>query len=233
MRQAAYCERHVKRLRRAVGLLVAGLWLSAMQASVAQNQTASASRFESAMMLPYGGATLERYFERLRQDFLQLDADSDGKISRDDVDLHTVMEEAMLRAFAAMSVMQFDVNGDGAVTEDEIRQGSRYWFRSALKSRQQDLENEVRSIMLLDTDKDGKVSFVEAGQYRSTETRRNLGLPETSSRARQALTLASGPGVGISLQDFMAAGEALFRKIDSDHDGKASLEELAAYGQAR
>ena len=233
MWQFAERKRSSKRSMATLGLVAVGILLVATPAGVAQTSPPSPSEPIRIPLLPYGGATLDRYFERLRQEFSQLDADADGKITQSDVDLHTLMEEVMLRAFATQFVMRFDLDGDGAVTEDEIRRASRYYYRAAARGSQHHVEDDVRSVMALDTDKDGKVSVGEAGKYRYPEMQRNLGLPGDSLRARLALTLESNSGNGITLQDFTTAGEALFRKIDADHDGKTSQEELAAYRRAQ
>ena len=79
----------------------------------------------SQLPLPHGGATLERYFARLRIEYAQLDADQDGKLTQRDVDTHALMEAAWLRVYALHSVMRFDLDGDGAVTEDEVRRAMR------------------------------------------------------------------------------------------------------------
>jgi Ca2+-binding EF-hand superfamily protein len=230
--QSTGLERYSRRVRAASTLFAVGIFLAAMLASNAQTSPPSPSE-ATPLVLPYDGATLDRYFERLRQDFSDLDANADGKITQVDVDLHVLMEEVVLHTYAAMGVMRFDLDGDGMVTEDEIRRASRYYFRSAVKGPQQHAEEEVREVMALDADKDGKVSFVEAGKYRYPEMLQTLGLPGVSSRARRALTLESGSGSGVTLEGFTAAGEVLFRKIDSDHNGKISGDELAAYRRAQ
>jgi len=41
--------------------------------------------------------------------------------------------------------------------------------------------------------------------------------------------VATQPPYELTVVDYQAAGEALFRKIDSDNDGKASQQELTDY----
>jgi Ca2+-binding EF-hand superfamily protein len=179
----------------------------------------------SQLLLPYGGSTLERYFVRLRIDFVQLDADLDGKITQRDVDLHALIEAVALRSSALLSVMRYDLDGDGAVTEDEIRRIMRYELRSSANKPAKKVDDTVRSVMALDTDRDGKVSAAEAGKFKLPETQGNLG--EAPERTRRALTLSTKGE--ITLQDYGTAGEALFRKIDTDRDGKISPQELDDY----
>jgi Ca2+-binding EF-hand superfamily protein len=216
--------------RVAAGLLVAALNPSgpalAQEASPPVLPTPA-----SQLLLPFGGSTLERYFARLRIDFGQLDADLDGKITQRDVELHALMEVVMLRTFALQFVMGYDLDGDGAVTEDEIRRAVRYYRRTGLKQAEKEIDDIVQSTMALDMDKDGKVSVLEAGKFASPEMQRNLDSPEAAERARRALTLTleSGAKGEITLQDYEAAGEALFHKVDTDHDGKVSPHELDDY----
>ncbi len=190
------------------------------------------------------GQTLERYLDFLRSDFLQIDADADGKITQRDVDLHSVMETIQVRTVALTAVMRFDLDGDGAVTEDEVRRAMRYELRSQLglaavnaggmaiapiNGPEKVIEDNVRSIMALDTDNDGKVSSSEAVKFTLPGMQRGFGMGGQSARARQALTLDSGSKGEVTLADFQASGEALFRKIDADSDGKISPQELADY----
>ena len=191
----------------------------------------------------YNNATLDRYLESLRGDFFQLDADSDGRITERDVDLHTLMESIQMRTAALNFVMRFDLDGDGAVTEEEVRRTMKYEMRAQLglaafnaagspipaPPRSAKLIDEtVRSVMALDTDKDGKVSFAEAGKY-VLPGLRLMGLAGQSARARQALASDFSAKGEVTLADYQAAGEALFRKVDSDGDGKTSLQELTDY----
>ena len=232
---------HARPLSRVVRLVAAGLLgpaLNVPSPAPAQQVTAQPPTPQpkpifpaagSQLLLPYGGSTLERYFARLRIDFTQLDADLDGKITQRDVDLHALMETVLRRNFALQSVMGYDLDGDGAVTEDEIRRAMRYYLRSSLNESEKKIDDTVRSIMALDTDQDGKVSISEAGKFTSPEMQRNLGSPGEAGRARQALTLKSSTKGEITLQDYEATGEALFRKVDTDHDGKISPQELDDY----
>jgi Ca2+-binding EF-hand superfamily protein len=190
------------------------------------------------------GLTLERYLDNLRNDFFQIDADSDGKITQRDAELHSLMEGIQVRTAGLMTVMRYDLDGDGAVTEDEIRRAMRYDLRSQLSSSalnaaglaippingsEKMIEDNIRSIMALDTDKDGKVNYAEALKFKFPGLQPMFGMNGQSARARQALTLDSGSNGEVTLADYQAAGEALFRKIDADADGKISPQELADY----
>ena len=221
-------------------LIAAGLLMAALGApspAPAQQSTAPAPAAVEAARdpdsPPRGGATLEKHIESLRRGFMQLDADRDGKITQRDVDLHTLMETVALRSFALQFVMSHDLDGDGAVTEDEIRRAKIYSLRSAPNGPEQQIEETVRLIMKLDVDKDGKVNVVEAGKINYPNMQRNLGLPGASARAGRALMLESSTKGEITLRDYEAPGIALFRKVDADGDGKISQQELDAYRKTR
>src|SRR4051812_28672243 len=51
--------------------------------------------------------TLDQYLENLRNDFFQIDADSDGKLTQQDVDLHALMETIQFRMMALGFVTRF------------------------------------------------------------------------------------------------------------------------------
>jgi len=185
----------------------------------------------SPLPLPLSGLTQQRYFESLRREFVKLDADRDGIITPRDVDLHALMQTVVIRNLSVQFVMQYDLDGDGAVTEDEIRRAMNYYLRSGMSGPDK-IDGTVRTIMALDTDRDGKVSVTEAGKHTSPEMRM-LGSGGEAERTRRALTLKSGAGGELTRQDYEAAGEALFRKIDADQDGKISQGELDDFRRPR
>jgi Ca2+-binding EF-hand superfamily protein len=182
-------------------------------------------------LLPVGGATWDHHLERLRRDFSQLDANHDGELTQGDVDIHAEMRGSLMRSYSLQHVMPFDLDADGMATEGEIRRGAEYYFRSS-PIPQQVVEEKIKSIMALDTDKDGKISVLEAGKLTLPEMTLNIGSSEVE-RTRRALTLEVASSGAVTLQQYEAAGEALFRKIDIDSDGKISHQELDAYRRAR
>jgi Ca2+-binding EF-hand superfamily protein len=111
--------------RKARSILVLASSLALMAASPALSQQPDARPAAQQLLLQYiqVRAPLERYLEGLRTDFFAVDADIDGQITQRDIDLHTVMEGIQVRANAVNTVMRYDLDGDGFVTEDEIRRG--------------------------------------------------------------------------------------------------------------
>jgi Ca2+-binding EF-hand superfamily protein len=230
---------------RCIGL--AGLIMTAMvNAPQAVAQTPAAPPSASAtvgeqqlfLRLPVG-TTLEIYIENLRQDFFNLDADGDGKITQRDVDLHALMEAIQMRSAAWNAVMRYDLDGDGFVTEDEVRRSMRYETRAGraqaaigkvrLGDAEEVIEKIIRSIMALDTDKDGKVGLAEAAKFAQPTQQRNAEITGFAMRARRVLTLDYAGAGELSLANYQAAGEVLFRRIDTDNDGKISQQEHTDY----
>jgi Ca2+-binding EF-hand superfamily protein len=193
------------------------------------------------------GQTLDRYLENLRIDFFRIDADADGRLTQRDVDHHELMRIIQERANAMAVVMRYDLDGDGAVTEDEIRRAMRYDLRSELaqaavnltgkppaptaEALAKQIESNVRSIMALDSDNDGKVVSSDAPKlFQRTPRSAAVSQYGEAARARQALTLDTSSKGEVTPADYQGAGEALFRKVDTDNDGTISQQELVDYG---
>jgi Ca2+-binding EF-hand superfamily protein len=214
--------------------------------SPARAQQPVLSPATQALLLPrvQQGMTLERYLDNLRNDFFQLDADVDGHITQRDVDLHALMESVQARSMAVNNVMRYDLDGDGFVTEDEIRRHVSYDLRSQMGLAAynkvakpqlpspdfvaKQIEIMVRTIMALDSNNDGKVSVAEAAKFGASGNQ-NRGQNGQSARARQLLAIESAAKGSLSLADYEATGEALFRKIDADSDGTISQQELTDF----
>jgi Ca2+-binding EF-hand superfamily protein len=189
------------------------------------------------------GAPMERYLESMRAEFFVSDADSDGEITQRDVDLHTVMEGVQARTQAIQMVMRYDLDGDGFVIEDEIRRTMNYDMRAQLglaahnklnkpqlptaDAFAKQIDGMVRNILALDTDKDGKVSLAESTRFGAGAPGR--GANGQAARARQMLTMEGASNGVLTLAAYQAAGEALFRQVDTDKDGVVSQQEMTDY----
>jgi Ca2+-binding EF-hand superfamily protein len=214
---------------RRIGGLVFALCLLALPAA-AQQMDAAAQTFLNALQ---PGSTLNAYMERLRQEFRQLDADQDGVLTAADADLHEAVAKAQARATAAMQLLRFDLNRDGAVTADEVRRSLAYERRGHGGGAVQGIEEFVARTMAADKDGDGKVTIAEAMNAVDNPTAENrfTWMYSLSARVRQLLALSPNGNGRVTLADFEAAGAAQFRAADSDNNGTISQEELNAYRQ--
>lgn len=185
-----------------------------------------------------------QYAETLRAEFFQLDANADGTLNQSDIDLHDSIEAIQFRFNSASSVMRFDLDGNGAVTEDEIRAVMRYNSRGMLGAAAtnpnnaqsfaeayRQAETTVQTLMASDADKDGKVTYAEAANTPRQSPRPNRD-NTSSGRTQQALTLDASSSGALTLNDFLVAGEALYRKLDGNGDGTVSQQELVDFWRA-
>lgn len=185
------------------------------------------------------GATLDRFLDAVRTEFRQLDADGNGEISAVDIAAHDAVVAAGMRATEAMRLMSADLDGDGAVTEDELRRKLRYDRRTSLPppgmpSAVDQIEQEVLRLRAADADKDGRVTWVEA--IDAVKNRPNYAATIASGfgqRIRQLLELASDGKQAVRLPEIEKVTEAAFRAVDTDGNGTISQDEVEAARRAR
>jgi Ca2+-binding EF-hand superfamily protein len=190
------------------------------------------------------GATLERYLQSLRAELLRLDANGDGVIDSADVDLHNAIAAAVYRANAAMRFMNADLDGDGVVTEAELRLKLEYDRRMS-RAAQSDVRSsgpgsssqnpdelitqEIRNLMAADADNDGRITWNEAIEFAKKQPYYERGATSgLAESARQLLPLATDGKTSVSLLDIEAAAAATFAAVDTDGNGTISQDELAA-----
>ncbi|WP_257166007.1 EF-hand domain-containing protein [Bradyrhizobium sp. SRS-191] len=181
------------------------------------------------------GATLENVLDQQRNEFLELDADGDGRLMARDVDLHGTMEAVQARYQSLQGVLRYDLNGDGFVTEDEIRRTMRYELRVQLGQAQRgrssfspdrQIDSTVERLMALDADKDGRISMAEAVKLPVAQGNSSA----AAGRIRRTLDAAGKDEV--TLQDYLSVAEAVFRKVDADGNGTISQQEATDYSQS-
>lgn len=222
-------------------LLAGSIALVALSPAWSQQGRATPSAQQLLLQRIPAGAVLDRYIDLLRNDFFLVDADSDGQITQRDADLHTVMEGIQARTNAVNMVMRYDLDGDGLVTEDEIRRGMKYSLRVQLGvaafnrgntpqlpggDATKQIDDMVRTILALDADNDGKVGIAEAAKF-GAPANRVRGASGQAERVRQLLTIEGASKGTLALAEYQAAGDALFRQIDTDKDGVVSQQELS------
>jgi Ca2+-binding EF-hand superfamily protein len=228
---------------RSILTLAGSIALMAVNPAWSQQGRATPSTQQFLLQRIPPGTVLNQYADLLRNDFLLVDADSDGQITQRDAELHTVMEGIQVRTNAVNMVMRYDLDGDGFVTEDEIRRGMKYNLRvqfgvaafNKINTPQlprgdatKQIDDMVRTILALDADNDGKIGMAEAAKF-GVPTNRGRGASGLAERVRQLLTIDGASKGTLTLAEYLAAGEALFRQIDTDKDGVVSQQELSDY----
>ena len=180
------------------------------------------------------GATLDGVVASARRTFRDLDASGDGRLDGADAKLHEGAAGANLRAGVATRIMGSDLDGDGAVTEAELRAKRRYdqrthEARDAMAQREAQVEDEVRRLVAADADKDGRVTWNEAAQTAlanpSAAERLSHGQP---ANIREILAYAGKEQTALTASDFEDLAIKLFRGFDADGNGTISQDEFGA-----
>jgi Ca2+-binding EF-hand superfamily protein len=182
------------------------------------------------------GATLTRYLQGLHAELMRLDANSNGAIEAVDADLMDIIHAASYRASNTMRFMNADLDGDGAVTEAELRKKLTFERRTFANSSRQPgrgptvderLTQEIRWFMAADADNDGRVTWTEAIEFLKKQDEYAQAIRSTTATsARQLLLLAADGATSIPIADIEAAGTAIFAAVDADGNGTISSDEL-------
>jgi Ca2+-binding EF-hand superfamily protein len=179
--------------------------------------------------------TLERYLELRRAEFTRLDADGDGFLTLADVEFDRIRSAAGSRASILSTLLQADLDGDGAVTADEISQSIEGMIRmvpivdQSRPEHRKELEAVIAKRMAADTNGDGRVDGAEMvaaakQQVSAQQSPRN-------DRFSAMLTLDEDRDGRTSAEEFLGGAARAFRKVDTDGDGNASREEVSAFKQ--
>jgi Ca2+-binding EF-hand superfamily protein len=193
---------------------------------------ASLPAYQHLMSLMSPSISFPSYQLRLRIEFQRLDADSNGELNAADIALHVAVAMASHRSTILERLMRNDLDGDGVVTVDELRNALNFAARNSRYQRQQTqerVEMQFRNVLAADADQDGRITFEEALNFaRAQSAARASGGVEQRMLAI-VLGLAGDGGKTVTLAQFEAAGEALFRAADADKNDVVSQDELEAY----
>lgn len=177
--------------------------------------------------------TLERFLMQLHLKFHQADADRDGEISAADAVIHAQVARAAMRAMMAMQIMRADFDGDGAVTEDELRVVLRYDRRTNEPANNapgaQTVDAQARELMKADADHDGRITYTEAEAYFDPRPGDMQLIDKMSEIVHQFLKFAPEGKKVATLADVDAGAIAIFRAVDTNGDGTVSDAELKAF----
>jgi Ca2+-binding EF-hand superfamily protein len=179
--------------------------------------------------------TLPGYLELVHRDFDAADTDRDGEISEADDALALQLARATFRAMYLSEVMRADLDGDGVVTEAELRTTLRHDYNlDALavpdgSTAEQQIEDKIRDFMAADVDHDGRITFEEARNYASTEPDFQTLDTTGAGNTRELLSFRPDGRSVLTLADLDAVAEKLFHDADTDGDGVISADELKPF----
>lgn len=179
------------------------------------------------------------YLRQVRSLFDGLDLDGDGTVTPDDERLREQKMIASERANAAAQIMRYDLNGDGYADASELllskREVASALFGtsgildfSVIGVRRDDPDAVTKLVERADKDKDGRISFVEAGDLSAARTAarslNNLGNPSSA-----LYTLRSDGQKVVPWPFVEATARTLYGLVDANSDGRVTSEELAEF----
>jgi Ca2+-binding EF-hand superfamily protein len=219
-----------KRLNRAAPAcaLAVAACLAAVTPAAAQHPVAPAEQVLARSIQP--GMTLARYLDQRRAEFQSLDLDHDGALTSADGERVRRQAAANARAGVIGEIMRADLDGDGRVTRDEVVRLSvalaGVGSHESDENRRKRVDDAVAERMMPDLDHDGVIDAAEIIAYaRHRASAASSGGAVAAIEA--ALTLdADGK---VTLGEYEAAAERVFRAIDTDGDGIVSWDELDAF----
>jgi Ca2+-binding EF-hand superfamily protein len=190
----------------------------------------------------FAESTLPQFLQALGRDFQGADTDMDGQITQADADIRTQFMRAELRAMYIMVFMRADLDGDGVITEDELRRSLRYETRTmgrrelpSARPAQTPLDPKAEAIIetqvrkLMAAGHDGRITVAEVTAYAATLAAANPGPEFRDPTVPQLLKLVPEGKTALTWDDLVAIGTVFFHKVDTDGNGIVSFQELKAY----
>ncbi|TBW32772.1 hypothetical protein EYW49_21735 [Siculibacillus lacustris] len=180
------------------------------------------------------GVTVASVTERARTIFKRSDADGDGSLTAADGRLADSVAQTTMRAASVMNLFQFDLDGDGIVTEAEIRTILAFERRISgpraplAGGSSETLDARVRAFMVADADHDGRITLQEAQTAARNAIEATKSVAGTEAIIVELLDYAGNRNVGLSEQAFVDLVLERFKEIDADADGTLTREEINA-----
>ncbi|MEA2905137.1 MAG: hypothetical protein QOI12_2524 [Alphaproteobacteria bacterium] len=217
-----------------LALVIVSLCLPAANKPAAAQDVPASRAMRTLLPWAHQGDALERFLNKMHHSFRQSDADGDGLLTMADSTLRTMIGAASMRAALALEIARADLDRDGVVTADELRRfvqvDRRGQAGTAAAPEGDQVEETIRRLMQADTNKDGRITWLEMVAYaklRQKEMERGFGSAEGVYREFLQFD-ADGDGQ-LTPVEYETAAAALFQTVDTDGDGTATREELAAY----
>lgn len=166
-----------------------------------------------------------------RNEFQLFDADSNAELSVSDIEIHKIMRGADTRAVFIMQITRADVDNDGAVTEQELRRRLQYDQRMVAQRvlTPPSIDSQIRQMMALDANGDGKVTLDEARQYAPPAAVGAMDPMRWDERISQTLALLPAGKNTLPLSEFEEMAAAFFSAVDADKNDVVTKEEIEAY----
>lgn len=152
-------------------------------------------------------------------------ADANGVLSEAGLADARAVEAAQVRAKAIADYLRADLDGDGAVTRDELTRRNASRRENADPAAAARLQQQVDRTMAADADANGSISFDEMRVAAALSApRRNNGFPWAAG-----FLAMDGDGDGqVTLREVRAGAQAIFAQFDTDGDGELSEAEQKA-----
>lgn len=228
----------ISRILREPSLLAPPLLAVAILSNAACAQPAPTPAASARSLLgrsTLAGETLVQYLDRRGEEFRKFDVDGDSEITEADLKLQRQINEAAVRAGALSSLLQFDLDGDGVVTRDEIETylaGNMMMIllsqsRGDAADADRQFQSAVTQAMAPDTNGDGRI---DAAEMLATAAKHAIRFGGNSLQW-VALTLDENGDGRVTRVEYLRAAEAIFWTIDSNGDGVLSKEEIDAFSK--
>lgn len=193
----------------------------------------------SGVMRP--DVTWEQVRSQMLTAFYQSNPDERGVSPQGIDDLRKIMA-AQRRSQAISQILLYDLDGDGAVTRQEITTVMQPRARQMIHANGVQLEPTpqqtklqldrlVSDALKADTDHDGVISAVELQQEAQRQAdQASTGWQQNGGQYVPITLDANGDGV-VSLAEYEAAVREQFDAVDQDRDGRISAGEFADFGK--